>query len=133
MVSFIGFAFLLIVFLVMYTFFESEKARDLRYETQDLRSDFNNLYYLSRAVSKGGEPDDIVDDFINSNSNWSIVVIKNDTSLIKKYPENDILNFSENDIKNRLRDKYYSESDFLLIFVLGLRIISQKRILFFHK
>ena len=112
MVSFIGFAFLLIVFLVMYTFFESEKARDLRYETQDLRSDFNNLYYLSRAVSKGGGPDDIVDDFINSNSNWSIVVIKNDTSLIKKYPENDILNFSENDIKNRLRDKYYSESDF---------------------
>ncbi len=106
MLSFIGFAFLLIVFLVMYTFFESEKARDLRYETQDLRSDFNNLYYLSRAVSKGGGPDDIVDDFINSNSNWSIVVIKNDTSLIKKYPENDILNFSENDIKNRLRDKY---------------------------
>ena len=113
MLSFIGFAFLLIVSLVMYTFFESEKARDLRYETQDLRSDFNNLYYLSKAISKGGDSDDIVDNFIDSNSNWSIVVIKNDTSLIKKYPENDILNFSDADIKNRLYNKFSYESDFV--------------------
>ena len=93
--SFVGFALSLIIFLVIYTFFESEKARDLRYETQDIRADFNNLYYLSRAVSRGGEPDDIVNDFILSDStNWSILVIKNDSDLIIEHHENDFLSLA---------------------------------------
>ncbi len=111
--SFVGFALSLIIFLVIYTFFESEKARDLRYETQDIRADFNNLYYLSRAVSRGGEPDDIVNDFILSDStNWSILVIKNDSDLIIEHHENDFLNFSDEDIKDSLKNKFYSYSDF---------------------
>ena len=111
--SFVGFALSLIIFIVIYTFFESEKARDLRYETQDISADFNNLYYLSRAVSRGGEPDDIVNDFILSDStNWSILVIKNDSDLIIEHHENDFLNFSDEDIKDSLKNKFYSYSDF---------------------
>ena len=86
----------------------------MRYETQDLRSDFNNLYYLSSAVSKSGSPDDLINEFIASGSNWSLLVIKNDTTLIKKYPENDFLNFTNQDIQNhRLRNKFFYESDFI--------------------
>ena len=78
-----------------------------------MRSDFNNLYYLSSAVSKSKSPKILAREFIDSKANWSILVIKNDTTLLHLYPNNDFLNFDKKiDIQNRLTNKYYSESDF---------------------